>query len=79
MDLNITLPGDYKRFIDAEVAAGGRASASDYIQCLLMQEVLRKNRDKVDALLLQGLASGEPRQWTDQTVKAIFDRVIAKG
>lgn len=78
MELNITLPEDCMRFIEAEVAAGGHESASEYIQCLLMKELLRKNRAKVDGLLLQGLASGEPRPWTDETVENIRQRVFAQ-
>jgi len=76
MKLNITLPEDYKRFIDAEVAAGGHESPAEYIQSLLMQAVLRRNRDKVDALLLTGLTSGEPKVWTDETVESIRRRVL---
>ena len=66
MDMNITLPESWKSFIDAEVAAGGHGSAAEYLHTLLMQAKLRKARDKVEALLDEGLNSGPATEWTKQ-------------
>lgn len=64
MSLNITLPEDFKRFIDAEVAAGGHDGPGEYVQALLTQAMLKKNRVKVEALLDEALASGEATEMT---------------
>lgn len=71
MDLTITLPENWKSFIDAEVAAGGHGSAAEYVETLLMQEKLRKARDKVEALLEEGLSSGPSEEWTKEDWEAI--------
>jgi putative addiction module CopG family antidote len=75
MELKITLDESWKAFIDAEIAGGMHESAADYIHWLLMQAKLRKHRDKIEALLEEGLTSGEPREWTKETVEEIKRRV----
>jgi len=68
--LMITLSDDQKAFVDARVKAAGLRSAGEYIASLIQLEQLKKERDKVDALLLEGLQSGPAtpmtrRDWED--------------
>jgi antitoxin ParD1/3/4 len=64
--INISLPEDLKAFIDAQVAARGYGSASEYVR-----ELIRRERDlqRLQALLLEGPASGPgvpiDREWFD--------------
>lgn len=56
-NLTITLPTPLKEFIDAQVAAGVSPTPSDFIASLLREEQKRKARERIDALLLEGLNS----------------------
>jgi antitoxin ParD1/3/4 len=51
----VTLPEPLDRFVDAQVASGGYASADEYLR-----ELVRRDRDRLElrALLLAGPASG---------------------
>jgi antitoxin ParD1/3/4 len=70
MPVTITLPESLKAFIDAEVASGGYPDASGYVQELLLKESRRqKERERIEALLEEGLNSGEPTEWTAQSLE----------
>lgn len=58
--LNISLPEPLRAFVDSQVAEGRYASPDEYIQQLIREDAKRKTREKVDALLIEGLSSGEP-------------------
>jgi antitoxin ParD1/3/4 len=67
MGVTITLPESLKAFIDAEVASGGYADASGYVQELLLKESRKQQeRERIEALLEEGLNSGEATEWTTQ-------------
>ncbi len=56
-NLTISLPTPLKEFIDAQVAAGVSPTPSDFIASLVREEQKRKARERIDALLLEGLNS----------------------
>jgi len=58
--LNISLPEPLRAFVDSQVAEGRYASPDEYIQQLIREDAKRKTREKVDALVIEGLSSGEP-------------------
>jgi antitoxin ParD1/3/4 len=58
--LNISLPEPLRAFVDTQVAEGRYASPDEYIQQLIREDAKRRTREKVDALLIEGLSSGEP-------------------
>ncbi|MBS0209833.1 MAG: type II toxin-antitoxin system ParD family antitoxin [Planctomycetes bacterium] len=63
--LNVSLPGFLREFVDAEVAAGGYGSASEYVGELLRRARREKAIDKVDSLLAEALT--EPaKEMTDE-------------
>jgi antitoxin ParD1/3/4 len=64
--LNISLPESVREFIEREVAEGGHGDASEYIYKLLQEEQKKKAREKVEALLLEGLQSGPATPMTAQ-------------
>ncbi len=63
--LLITLPGPMKAFVEAEAAQQGYRSPDEYIQTLIREAQKRKALEKVDALLLEGLDSGEATDMTE--------------
>ena len=61
--LNISLPETIQSFVEQQVAQGGYSNANEYILHLILQEQAKAAR--VEALLLEGLDSGEPVEVTD--------------
>jgi antitoxin ParD1/3/4 len=63
--LNISLPDDLRAFIDEEIAKGGYSTASEYIRHLIRQARKQAEQERLEALLLEGLESGEPIEVND--------------
>lgn len=57
--VTVTLSGSLKEFVEDQVGAGKYQSAGDYITALLTEAQERKAWDKVEALVLEGLNSGD--------------------
>ncbi|BAZ40739.1 putative addiction module antidote protein, CopG/Arc/MetJ family [Calothrix sp. NIES-4101] len=64
--LNISLPEAMRAFIDEEVAKGGYSTASEYIRDLIRQAQKKAEEKKLEAMLLEGLDSGESIEVTDE-------------
>jgi antitoxin ParD1/3/4 len=81
--LSITLPESLKTYLDSQVAAKGYDDASQFICALLCESQFREARDKVDALLIEGLDSGESAPMTTQDWqdlrREVQDRLARKG
>jgi antitoxin ParD1/3/4 len=58
--MNIALPEEMKRFVQDRVAEGGYSSVSEYVRDLIRADQRRKVAERIDALLIQGMDSGEP-------------------
>ncbi len=58
--LNIELPETLHEFVDRQVTEGGFRTASAYINALLQEAQKQKTRERIEALLLEGIKSGEP-------------------
>ena len=63
--INVCLPDSLKAFVETQVAEGGYSSASEYIRDLIRADQKRKVEEKLEALLLEGLNSGEPIEVTE--------------
>lgn len=64
--LNISLPESMRAFIDEQIAKGGYSTASEYIRNLIRQDQKQAAQMKLEAILLEGLDSGEPIEVTDE-------------
>jgi antitoxin ParD1/3/4 len=73
--MNISLPDTLKHFIDAQVAAGGYSSASEYVRALVRDDQKRQARVRLETLLLEALDSGDPTVMT----KADWDAIRREG
>lgn len=62
--ISISLPDALKAFVDAEMVEGGYRSASDYFHDLVREAQRQKARERLEALLLEGLDSGEATEMT---------------
>lgn len=57
--MNISLPEPLKEFVDTQIASGRYSSVSEYIRALIRDDEKRKAEERLEALLLEGLASEE--------------------
>ena len=75
MSLNISLPDTMRAFIDEQVKSGGYGTASEYLRELIREDQKRKAEEKLEALLLEGLASGAPMELMQEDWKHIRQEV----
>jgi antitoxin ParD1/3/4 len=64
--LNISLPQSLKDYVENQVSVGGYSTPSEYLRELLRQDRERQAEDRLEALLLEGLNSGEPIEITPE-------------
>lgn len=68
--LTISLPDSLKEFIEHEVQTKGYGNVSEYVRGLLREAQEREANQRLEALLLEGLANGgetpvTPQFWQD--------------
>ena len=64
--LNISLPQSLKDFVEEQAEGGAYGTPSEYVGELLRQDQIRTAKQKLEALLLEGLDSGEPIEATPE-------------
>ena len=62
--LNISLPSSLKEFVETQVQESGFSTPSEYIRNLVRDDQKRRAEERLEALLLEGLNSGEPIEIT---------------
>lgn len=68
--LNISLPDSMRAFIEEQTKTGTYSTASEYLRTLIREDQKQKAQERLEALLLEGLESGEaqrltPDDWED--------------
>ncbi len=58
--VTISLPDSLKEFVDTQVATKGYGNVSEYFRSLLREAQQNEADARLEALLLEGLASGDP-------------------
>ena len=58
--MNISLPDVMKAFVEEQVQSGGFGTVSEYVRDLVRRDQKDHAQAKLEALLLEGLESGEP-------------------
>lgn len=56
--LNVSLPKPLKDYIEGRVSEGGYSTPSEYVRALIREDRKRRGQQKLESLLLEGLASG---------------------
>ena len=64
--MNISLPDQLKEFVDGEVGSGRYSTVSEYVRDLIRDDEKRKVREKLEAMLMEGIRSGAPTEMTRQ-------------
>ena len=57
--MNVSLPEDLKQYVEAQTKSG-YSTPSEYVRELIRADQKRRAKEKLDALLLEGLNSGDP-------------------
>jgi antitoxin ParD1/3/4 len=73
--MNISLPEELKQYAEAQTKHG-YSTPSEYVRELIREDQKRKAKEKLDALLLEGLNSGDSipadaKFWTDLKQEAL--------
>jgi antitoxin ParD1/3/4 len=80
--MNISLPDQLKEFVDGQIGGGRYSSVSEYVRDLIRDDEKRKAQERLEALLLEGLRSGEPTEMTrrdwDEIRQEALKRVEAR-
>ena len=64
--MNISLPDQLKEFVDDQVGSGRYSSVSEYVRDLIRDDEKRKAKEKLEAMLMEGIQSGEPTKMSRQ-------------
>ena len=64
--LQLSLPESMRAFVEEQVAKGGHGSADEYVRTLIREVQIRQEKEKLEAMLLEGLNSGEPIEVTEE-------------
>lgn len=63
--LNISLPDEMRAFVDEQASGGSFSTPSEYVRHLIREDRKRIAREKLEALLLEGLDSGPMEAMTE--------------
>lgn len=75
--MNISLPEELKEFCEAQTE-NGYSTPSEYVRELIREDRRRRAKDKLDAMLLEGLASGDPIPVTAEFWNELKGEALAK-
>jgi len=53
-----------RAFIEEQTKGGGYSTASEYVRALIREDQKRQNEERLEALLLEGLESGQAERLT---------------
>ena len=77
--MNISLPRELRSFVEERVAASSYTSASEYVRELIRRDRERcASSERLEELLLEGIASGPASEWTAADWQSIRDRVAER-
>ncbi|MEK7833004.1 MAG: ribbon-helix-helix domain-containing protein [Acidobacteriota bacterium] len=77
-ELTISLPESMKDFIERETAEGHYATPSEYVRDLVEEALDRKNEERLEKLLLEGLDSGTATPMTREDWDGIKQRGLER-
>ena len=76
--MNITLPEPMRQFIEEQINSGSYGTASEYVRALIREDQKRKTQERHEALLLEGLDSGDPIEATPEFWREMRGRIEAR-
>ncbi len=76
--MNISLPEPMKQYVDEQVSSGRYSSASEYMREFVRADQQRREKERLEALLLEALNSGEPIDLTSEVIEDVRSRLRAR-
>lgn len=76
--VNISVPDKMKEYIDERVGEGRFSSTSEYFRDLVREDQKRRAQERLEALLLEGIDSGEPIEITDDYLHKKRAQLLAR-
>jgi antitoxin ParD1/3/4 len=75
--MNISLPEELKAYVE-EQTHSGYSTPSEYVRELIREDQKRRAKERLDALLLEGLNSGDPIPATAEFWTELEREAVAK-
>jgi len=75
--INISIPLALSRFVQKRMKKKGFENTSEYFRHLVREDQRRAKDEGLEALLLEGLTSGEPQEVTDEWWEDLHREVAA--
>lgn len=72
----ISIPDPLHEFVEGQVKSGKFNSADDFVEDLIRSAQIRSAKERLETLLLAGLDSGPPEEFTDSDWEDIHKRVL---
>ncbi len=76
--MNISIPDQLKAFVEHQVGSGRYSTASEYVRELIRDDEKRASQEKLAALLLEGIQSGQPSELTREDWDDIRGEALRK-
>ncbi|HLJ56876.1 MAG TPA: type II toxin-antitoxin system ParD family antitoxin [Chthonomonadaceae bacterium] len=76
--MNISLPETLRSYVEEQTTLGGYGTVSEYLRELIREDRKRKAEERLEALLLEGLDSGESVPVTPDYWRNVWERVDAR-
>jgi antitoxin ParD1/3/4 len=73
--MSISLPDRLKEYVEELVGRGDYSSVSEYIHELIREDRKRRERERLEAMLLEGLSSGPMTEMTPEDWESIRQEV----
>lgn len=77
--MNISLPEPMKQYVDEQVDAGNYSSASEYMRELVRADQQRREKERLEMLLLESLDSGKSIEITPEMIDDLRTRVRTRA
>jgi antitoxin ParD1/3/4 len=78
LTMNISLPASMRAFVEDQVAVGGYSTASEYVRELIRQAQKTVEKQRLEALLIEGLRSGSPVPVSEDMFDELRARISKK-
>ena len=77
--MNISLPDSMKQYVDEQVNTGSYSSASEYVRELVRADQKRRDKERLEKILLDSLNSGDAIDVTPEMIEDVRNRLRARS
>ncbi len=77
--MNVSLPRGLRDYVAERVATDGYTSASEFVRELIRKDRARRaGQERLEELLVEGIASGPAAEWTSEEWASLRERVARR-